>query len=140
MVCVDAGVIISLLTPEDYSVQVERLWEEWSRQRVMRMAPALLRYEVTAVLRKKLWRGLMREDQAEQALARAFRLPIRYSDPQDLHLRAWELARRLKQPSAYDCHYLALAETLDCRCWTTDKRLYNSVHAAFGGLSWLGEG
>lgn len=137
-VCLDAGIVVALLTPEEFSNSAEQLWEEWSRAGVRRIAPILLRYEVTSVLRKKLWRGLMRDDQADRALARFFRLTIQYLDPVDLHARAWELARRLKQPAAYDAHYLAVSEMLDCACWTTDQRLYNAVHSTFPRLQWLG--
>jgi predicted nucleic acid-binding protein len=138
-VCLDASVLISLVTPEDLSEQAERLWEQCTRARVVRVAPALLRYEVTAVLRKKLWRGLLRDDQAERALTTVLGLPVQCLDPRGLHRLAWDLAHRLGQPSAYDAHYLALAEMLDCRCWTGDKRLYNGVHASFDRLSWLGD-
>ena len=92
--------LISLVTPEDFSEQAERLWEQCTRARVVRVAPALLRYEVTAVLRKKLWRGLLRDDQAERALTTVLGLPVQCLDPRGLHRLAWDLARRLGQPSA----------------------------------------
>ena len=35
---------------------------------------------------------------------------------------------RRNRPEAYDTQYLAVAEREGCEFWTTDSRLYNSVH------------
>ena len=84
-------------------------------------APRLLAYELTAVLRKKVHRQLLEEEEADAAFAQAMQLAVELIDPDDLHRLAWELARRFRRPTAYDSHYLALAELVGCPFWTTDE-------------------
>jgi predicted nucleic acid-binding protein len=55
-----------------------------------------------------------------------------------LHRTAWELATRLDQPTAYDAHYLALAQALDCPFWTADRRLYQATRDTLPGVNLLG--
>ena len=78
-------------------------------------------------------------DDTRRALEEAMSLDIRYLDPPDLPLRAFELAARLRRPAAYDAHYLALAEHLECPFWTADERLYNAVRNDFPSIRWLGD-
>ena len=47
-----------------------------------------------------------------------------------LHMRALELASQLDQRDAYDSHYLALAEELDCDFWTADARFYRAAESS----------
>jgi len=54
-------------------------------------------------------------------------------------MRAFELAARFRRPAAYDAHYLALADYLECPLWTADQRLYNAVRADFPRIRWLGD-
>jgi predicted nucleic acid-binding protein len=57
----------------------------------------------------------------------------------DIHVRAFDLAARLKRSATYESHYLALAEHLDCRFWTADERLYNAAKDQFPRIRWLGD-
>ena len=57
----------------------------------------------------------------------------------DLHVRAWELATKLNRPTAYDAHYLALAEELGCEFWTADTRLHNAVKDTLSWVHGLGQ-
>ncbi len=59
--------------------------------------------------------------------------------PADLHARALALALRYAQPQAYDAHYLALAESLNCEFWTADERLYRALRGELTWVRWLGE-
>jgi len=65
-------------------------------------------------------------------------LGVKLLYPDNLHERAWELAKRFNRPQAYDSHYLALAEILGLELWTADKRLYNTVESDLPRVKWLG--
>ncbi len=57
---------------------------------------------------------------------------------QHLHERAIDLAVELNQRLAYDCHYLALAETLDCDFWTADRPFYQASQESYPRVRWIG--
>ena len=41
--------------------------------------------------------------------------------------------------TAHDAHYLALAESQRCECWTADERLRNTVKRELAWVRWIGE-
>ena len=53
-------------------------------------------------------------------------------------MRALELASQLDQRDAYDSHYLALAEELDCDFWTADARFYRAAGSLVDRIRLLG--
>jgi len=138
-VCVDANLVIKLVVEEAYSHEARTLWRTWQSNNYKISAPPLLRYEITAVLRKHVTRGLRALQESRQALQLASAFNIQYLEPVDFHLRAFELADRLGRPAAYDSHYLALAEHLDCEFWTADERLVNAVVGQLPWVKWLGQ-
>lgn len=136
--CVDASIVIKLVVEEPGSDLADALWARWIEQDVQIVAPTLLRYEITAVLRKKVYREQLSEELASTALAAALDLKgIEYIDTPALHVRALELASQFGLPTAYDAHYLALAEQQDCEFWTADGRLYNRLSQALPYLRQL---
>lgn len=137
-ICVDAGLSLKLVLPEPDSPLARALWDEWREQRVTIVAPSLWAYETTSVIRNRTYRGLLSPDLEESALDVLQRLPIQLRRPDNLHRRAWELARRFNRPAAYDMHYVALAEMLACPFWTADERLFNAVRAEISAVHWLG--
>ena len=138
-VCVDANLVIALVTVEAFSSKVLALWREWTLADVQLAAPGLLRCEVVSALHRKVIQGILDLEDARQALKKAMALDIQYRDSSDLSLQAFELAARCQRPAAYDAHYLALAEHLGCSFWTADERLYNTIRAEFPLVHWLGE-
>ncbi len=138
LVCVDASIIVALVTAEAQSARALALWAEWMRGDVQVIAPPLLRYEVTSALRRKVVRGVMSLPDARRALEEALSLDIKLLDPPELSLRAFDLAARFNLPAAYDAHYLALAEMLNAEFWTADEKLYNAVREDFPNIHWLG--
>ena len=127
-ICVDASILIKLVVDEPGSDQVDALWESWISDDVRIMAPSLLRYEITAVLRKKVYRKQLSEAIAAEALSAALNLSsVEYVDVPTLHPHALEVACQYDLPTAYDTHYLALAEIWECAFWTADRRLYHQV-------------
>lgn len=137
LVCVDANIIVKIVSPEALRPQALALWQRWLDEEREVVAPRLLSYEVTSVMRRKAVRGLLTFDEARDALEAALALPITLVDPPALSQHAFELATRFDRPTAYDSHYLALAEHLDCRFWTADERLYNATKDQFPRICWL---
>jgi predicted nucleic acid-binding protein len=138
IVCVDSGLILKLVLPEADTPKAVALWKEWRSARTLIISTDLWRYEVTSVLRNKGHRGLLEPDEEVGAIATIHQMPIRFLRPKGLHRRAWEIARHFKRPSAYDAHYLALAELENCPFWTADERLYNAVASELTWVQWLG--
>ncbi len=139
LVCVDASIVVALMTVESWSKRALALWTEWTRGGVQIIAPVLLRYETTSVLRHKVVRGVISLQDARRALEEAQSLDIELLDPPGLPLRAFELAARFNRPTAYDAYYLALADMVGSEFWTADERLYNAVRGGFPDIRWLGD-
>jgi len=139
LVCADAGILIKLVVAEEDSDRADTLWEQWKEDGVKVVSPGLLLFELTSVLRKKVHRGLLSPEEGERAFDTVHRLPVQVLTPPDLHRRAWELAARFNRPAAYDAHYLALAEMLNCEFWTADQRLFNAVGDELPWVHWLGK-
>jgi len=95
-------------------------------------------YEVISTVRKHVYRGLLPAAEEAEAIATLRGLPVQLFSPDELHQRAWELARHFNRPTAYDAHYLALAEVLGCEFWTADERLFNTVRHELSWVRWLG--
>ena len=133
-VCVDASLVIALLVPERFSKSCFDLWGKWVAADIGAIAPQLLRYEITSVLYRKAVTNQVSFSDAKKALDRYLVMDIASVDTATLSSRAFELAKQFKQPNTYDCHYLALAEQLNCPFWTLDHRLYNATHESFGSI------
>ena len=117
---------------------VQRLWDTWVDADVKIVAPFLLAFEGTSVIRNKMYRGLVPPEEGELMFKAFHLLGVRLLHPDGLHQRAWELAKQFNHPQAYDSHYLALAEILDLELWTGDERLYNAVQDKLSWVRWLG--
>jgi len=138
LVCVDASLALKLVLGEDDSPQAIALWRQWVDESLTIVAPPLLAYEVTSVLRTKVYRGLLTPEAGDEAFHEIHAQGIHYLAPNDLHSRAWELAKQFRRPAAYDAHYLALALTLGCEFWTADERLFNVVRETLPWVRFLG--
>jgi predicted nucleic acid-binding protein len=137
LICVDASLTLKLVLPEPDSATARRLWQSWAESEVALIAPPLWRYEVTSVIRNRVYRGKLSPDIEEETITFLYSLPIQILNPEGLHQRAWQIARYFNRPAAYDAHYLALAELTDASFWTSDERLYNAVHAEITWIHWL---
>ncbi len=126
-VCLDAGLVIKLVSPEPDSPQVEAAFQKWKAEGVDLVAPAFAAAEVDSVFRQKVMRGELTEELADEAFRLAARLPIRLDVAMDCRERAWEMARQFRFPTVYDAVYLALAETRQYEFWTADRKLYECV-------------
>lgn len=116
--CVDASVLVELVTREPGSARVE----QWFAAHVGYdfIAPALMAVEVASAVRKKVVRALLLPQQATEAIKLAASLGVHLVSDWDLAERAVKLATELAQPTAYDTIYLALAERESCNLVTSD--------------------
>jgi predicted nucleic acid-binding protein len=138
LVCVDANLTIKLVLYEHDSGLARELWERWRLQEIQVIAPTLWAYEVTSVIRKQVYRGLLDASLEIDTFDAIHQLPVVLMRPAGLHQRASELARYFNRPVAYDAHYLALAEISNCPFWTADERLFNAVCGELKWVHWLG--
>ncbi|MGA2404943.1 MAG: type II toxin-antitoxin system VapC family toxin [Syntrophobacteraceae bacterium] len=68
----------------------------------------------------------------------ALGLEIHTVSEEFLHRKALLLANSCGLKSAYDAHYLALAQSLGTDFWTADRRLANDVAEMFPWVRFLG--
>ncbi len=114
---VDASALLEVLlrTPAAAAVE-ERLFDV----RHTLHAPHLIDVEVAQVLRRYAATGPIEPGRCRDALDDLCDFPL-YRYPHDVLLpRVWELRHNL---TAYDAVYVALAEALDARLLTRDRRL-----------------
>jgi len=119
---VDASVAIKWFIPE-------RLSEAAGRLRQVRHSlsvPAFFWLEIGNVLVKKIRRGELTGEEGDFILTELHRLPLRRHADERLFRPAYALARQT-QRSLYDCLYLALAEVIDGRMVTADRKLYTAL-------------
>jgi predicted nucleic acid-binding protein len=126
-ICVDASLALKLVLSESDSDLAQAQWQNWIRAGVEIVVPDLFAYETTSVLRNRVYRKEITQNEADEALRILASLEITFHQPAKIRQSAWELARRFNRPTAYDAFYLALAQDESSALWTGDKRLYNAV-------------
>jgi predicted nucleic acid-binding protein len=138
VICIDANIVLAWLLPEELSAKAIGLRRAWQAQGEDLVAPGLLRYEVTSVLRFHVFRGNITVVEGDEAFSAYSGLSLDYVEVADLGQRAWEIAKHVGSPRAYDMFYVALAEMQDCLLWTCDRRLSNLVAPHFPFIRWVG--
>ncbi|MCY4447780.1 MAG: type II toxin-antitoxin system VapC family toxin [Chloroflexi bacterium] len=138
-VVVDASLAVKWLLEEEYSDRATALTLLWDEQGIQPIAPFLLPFEVANALHRRVVRGEMEVEAAAGLMQDLMAVGVALTETPDLHRRALELASQLRQGAAYDAHYLALAESLDCELWTADQRFYRAASPSIGNVRWIGE-
>ena len=138
-VVVDASLVVKWLVEEENSDKAHALLRSWVSRDIARIAPYLLPFEVANTLHRRIIRGELTVSNSSRMIARLLGSQLELHQTTNLHSRALELASLLKQKAAYDAHYLALAETLDCELWTADERFYRAANPGVGKVRWIGE-
>ena len=124
MICVDASVAAKWFLQEEWADRARSLLRETLTADEPIVAPPLLPYEVTNILRLRLRASApLPLEHALEFLDDFLSVPIELRNPPGLHRRALMLADTYGLPAAYDAHYLALAEQLGCTLWTDDRPL-----------------
>ncbi len=139
MIGVDASVAGKWVLPEDYTTQALALVHVAVQADEWIVAPPLLPFEVTNILRQRMRRRGMPLLDAEQALVEFATFPVTLISSDELHRHALSIAEVYGFPAAYDAHYVALAQILECELWTDDRRLINAVSHRLAFVKWIGD-
>jgi len=139
-IVVDASLALKWVLDEPYTVEANDLLKNWREHENKLLAPALFLYEIANVLTKRIQRKQLTLAQGLERLGFFLESGPLLQQIGAVHLRALELSDRFRLPTAYDAHYLALAEFQQCEFWTADERLWNSVKRELRWVHWLGEG
>ena len=75
-VVADSGVFIAIIMKEPFGKRANRLVRTWSRSQVQVIALALFQYEIVAVIRKNVYRGLLSTDEGSKRLDLVFALTL----------------------------------------------------------------
>lgn len=137
-VVLDSGVLVASVYPETLTPQAKGLLKQLQAEQASLHAPILLRYELTAVSRKAVYRGRVTAEEGLIARDALLRYPVTLHFDDALLTRGYEPAAEHNRPTAYDTQYLALAERLDCPFWTADGRLFNAIQNQFPHIHRLG--
>jgi predicted nucleic acid-binding protein len=133
-VCVDASFALKLVLYEPERERVREEWSSWLRNGNAVIAPWLWAFETHAVLRRKVAREEMTDQEAREAWRVLRRQGVQVVHPRGLFDRAWSIAAELSRPTTYDAVYLAVADLRGCEFWTADHRLLNSAGRRY---SWM---
>lgn len=126
MTVVDASAIVDLLSPPD-AARRDLLIAELPEPAAPWLAPDILAFEVFAVLRRHVLRGVLQDAAAARGLQRLRRLPIELIPTTGLLVAAWALRDNF---SAADSLYVALALRAGEPLLTVDSRLARGAAAA----------
>jgi predicted nucleic acid-binding protein len=122
---------LKLFLPEDSSDLVEHQWKNWIENSIEVIAPTLIVFETSSVLRNKVFRGMLDEVDATEMIDRVRHLDLSLIYAQELIELAWGIGRILKTQTLYDCFYLAVGKLFAVPFWTSDKKLYRSAKKEF---------
>lgn len=136
-IAIDASFLLKLFLPEDKSDQAEELWKRWIEDSIEIVAPNLIKYEGSSVLRNKAYRRILDEEEGVEIINLLKHLDLSLIYTEDLIDMAWEIGSILKTPTLYDCFYLALPKFLSIPFWTADRKLYQSGKRKFPFINLL---
>jgi predicted nucleic acid-binding protein len=122
-VVVDASIVVDFLLDEDRAAPMEGLLRSEDEDL---WVPAVCDVEVAGAIRRTVLSGSLSLKRAGALIESYLDLPIERHGHEGLLLRMLELAENF---TAYDAAYVALAERLDSRLITSDKRLARAVAA-----------
>lgn len=126
-VSIDASFLLKLFLPEEKSKQAEDIWKRWINDSIEIVAPALIVFEFSSVLRNKVYRGIIDDRIGTDIINQLKELDIILVYTDDILKIAWEIGNIQKSTTLYDYFYIALAKFLNIPLWTADKKLYNSI-------------
>ena len=138
MVVVDASLVVKMVVPEQFSDLAKALALSWDVQGIELAAQDFMASEYASALRKKIREEMLTRDDAKRLMSELYQSGIAFSPSRSFHNRAIDLSVQLNQRLAYDSHYLALAESLDCDFWTADRPFYRAARGSHPRVRWIG--
>jgi predicted nucleic acid-binding protein len=129
VVVVDASLALKWVLSEADSSTAITLLQRWNNDNMEVIAPVLFTYEATNILYRQVVTDKLAYNEVKKLLTKLFSIGIflNFAQHREISIRAMELSHRFGLPTAYDAHYLALAEHEKCEYWTADIRLWNAV-------------
>lgn len=137
-VVVDASLAVMWVLPEPHSARALALASNLLGSGIDLLAPPLMQAEVTNAVYKRVRRGEIDLDRAQEALDIVSSFGVQILSTPDLYHSALSLAQRFGRSASCDACYLALAESRGCEVWTGDERLYNAVRSELPWVRWVG--
>lgn len=138
-VCLDASFVVKLAMWEDDTPLAQDLFQSWLEAGVRIVGPSTLMAESCSTARTHVHRGNLPLGKGREAVAALLRLDIEMVPLDDFYLAAWSFAQQLRQPTLYDCYYLAVAEAYGCDFWTADRALHRACRSALPWVRLLGQ-
>ena len=139
MVVVDASLAVKFAVNEEFALQARTLAHFWESAGVPLSAPDFMPSEFASALRKKIPDGFLTIGDVRTLISDLYESGIDFRPSRTLHIRAIDLAVQLNQRLAYDSHYLALAESLNCDFWTADRRFHRAAQGPYPQVRWIGD-
>ena len=127
MICVDSSVAVKWIVEEPDSPMAIRLYSVAFARGHHFIAPYLLPFEISNVLRRRSVRSGLPLEEAHRLFEDFLGIGVELVYDTIFHQQALTLAAEFNLPASYDAHYLALARREVCDFWTADKRLLNAL-------------
>ncbi|HLF78258.1 MAG TPA: type II toxin-antitoxin system VapC family toxin [Dehalococcoidia bacterium] len=126
--CIDASVAVKWVFEEEFSDLAETLYRESRAADTTLIVPPHMATEVVNAIRRRAARSLISTGRGEELLADFLDFALTVTVPPGLYELALRIAATFNRPSAYDAHYIALAQLAGCDFWTADERLLNALN------------
>lgn len=138
-VVVDASLAVYTVLNTPFTAAAAQTLVHLSERGSQLAAPGLWWYEVSSVIHRYQYAGLITPAVAYAALdlltVQLGMQPVKVTER-----AAFDWATRLGHKAAYDGFYLAAAEQLNGELWTADQSLVNNArHLGVGWVHWMGE-
>lgn len=142
MPVIDANIGVWMVLPGLAPIDPAPAIERARRQGDPVAAPVLWRAETVSAIRSLVFFGRLADEEGEASIEEVTQIEVQLAPlDDDLCLRAFRWAGRLRQRRAYDAFYVALAERTGARFWTGDQRLFNACQALrLDWVEWVGAG
>jgi predicted nucleic acid-binding protein len=133
-VVIDANLAVFSVLNTPQSFRAARVMDHFVQLGYEPFAPGLWWYEVTSVIHRYVFAGIIPEAVAYKALDLLTNsLGVQQVDVSVRTAIDW--ATRLRQKAAYDGFYLAAAEQLGAELWTADQALVSNARQV--GVNWV---